>query len=355
MTWISSSKNNPCPVCARTKDADCGWTADLQMVLCHTRANTSSAIAQPADRVGTYTFTGKIENNGFCDRAIYGLKDDWVKPVRPPTGKAVSYDYTSDVGSPLARVVRLDGAKGKKIWQEYWNGTGWQKGLPDEVKAQIHLYRIDDPINQAAIARGLPLRIAEGEKTADALLAIGLAATTSIGGAGKWRHYGGAHGNYSADLKDAVLVLCPDRDRAGVKHCQDIASDYYSCKWLYAAPDSPSWRCYQIGTGYDAADWIDDLKASGLSADEVFNTISGATESSARNFEINFTETEEAKKPSGNMTGNNAVDSQSSGAVSIIDTLAAVTDILGRAALDWQETNWLTELEAKSQIKGKAF
>jgi len=355
MTWLSSSKNKPCPVCARTKDADCVWAKDLQTIRCHTRANTSSTIAQPADRVGSYTFTGKIESNGVCDRAIYCLKDDWVKPIRQLSGKAAYYNYPNSAGSPLARVSRLDTATGKKFWQEYWNGTGWQKGLPDEVKAQIHLYRIDDPINQKAIARGLPLRIVEGEKTADALLAIGLAATTSIGGAGKWRHYGGAHGNYSADLDGAVLVLCPDRDRAGVEHCVDIASDYYSCKWLYAAPDSPSWRCYQIGTGYDAADWIDDLKASGLDADEVYNAISGATESSARNFEINFTETEEGKKPSVNMTGNSIADSQSSGTVSIIDTLAAVTDILGRAAADWQETNWLTELEAKSQIKGKAF
>ena len=286
MTWLSSSKNSPCPVCARTKDADCGWTADLQTVLCHTRANTSSAIAQPADQSGGYTFTGKIETKGFCDRAIYCLKDDWVKPVRQVSSKPTYYDYPSSVGSPLARVVRLDGAKGKKIWQEHWDGTGWQKGLPDELKAQIHLYRINDPINQEAIVRGLPLRIVEGEKTADALIGIGQAATTSIGGAGKWRHYGGAHGNYSADLKDAVLVLCPDRDRAGVEHCLDIASDYYCCEWLYAAPDSPSWRCYQIGSGYDLADWIDDLRAAGLDADDVFNTISLATEKKARDFDI---------------------------------------------------------------------
>ena len=29
----SSSKRNPCPICGRTKDGDCRWTADL--ILCH--------------------------------------------------------------------------------------------------------------------------------------------------------------------------------------------------------------------------------------------------------------------------------------------------------------------------------
>ena len=201
------------------------------------------------------------------------------------------YSYPSAVGSPLARVARLDTATGKKIWQEYWDGTGWQKGLPEEVKAQIHLYRINDPINQEAIVRGLPLRIVGDERTADALLEIGQAATASIGGAGNWRNYGGAHGNYSADIKDALFVLCPDRDRAGVEHCLDIASDYYCCHWLYADPDSPSWRCYQTGTGYNLADWIDDLRAAGLDADDVFNTISLATERRARDFAQTDTQT----------------------------------------------------------------
>jgi hypothetical protein len=33
--WIYSSKNNPCPICGRTKDGDCRISSDRLEVICH--------------------------------------------------------------------------------------------------------------------------------------------------------------------------------------------------------------------------------------------------------------------------------------------------------------------------------
>ena len=52
------------------------------------------------------------------------------------------------------------------------------------------LYRLPDVA--AAVRQGRVVFVVEGEKDADALARLGLAATTNVGGAGKWRaEYGG--------------------------------------------------------------------------------------------------------------------------------------------------------------------
>jgi hypothetical protein len=56
-----------------------------------------------------------------------------------------------------------------------------------EKQKQVHLYRIGDELNKGAIANHEPILVVEGEGKADLLLAMGIAATCAIGGAGKWR------------------------------------------------------------------------------------------------------------------------------------------------------------------------
>lgn len=55
-----SSKDNPCPICDRTKDRDCAWTQDGGLVLCHTYANES-----PPATLNGYHFTGNYGNGGY--------------------------------------------------------------------------------------------------------------------------------------------------------------------------------------------------------------------------------------------------------------------------------------------------
>lgn len=177
------------------------------------------------------------------------------KPIRPKATQR--FFYPNADGTPLVKVTRYDDGKGKKSCpQSHWDGKGWVDNLTDEVKSKIHLYRIQEPINQEAISSGQSILIVEGEGKVDQLLQIGIAATTSIGGAGKWRLHG--YPNYVKDLAGANVVLCPDRDTTGLKHCEDIAFDFPNAKWLYAFPDSSVWERVPANKGLDISDWIAD-------------------------------------------------------------------------------------------------
>lgn len=57
-----------------------------------------------------------------------------------------------------------------------------------------------------------PVVLVEGEKDADNASKLGLLATTSPMGAGKWRS------SFSESLRGRSVYLCPDRDEAGERH-----------------------------------------------------------------------------------------------------------------------------------------
>ncbi len=190
----------------------------------------------------------------------------WIKPARPKA--ELTFEYSKADGSPLARVTRRDDGKGKRNFsQQHWNGAEWVNGFPDELRSHCHLYKIFAPINQTAIAKGDPLLILEGEGNVNALHALGIAATTAIGGSGKWRKYG--HINYAQDLAGAHLVIVPDRDQPGSKHADEIAEEFPNAQWLYPEPESPEWAELPVSGGFDIADWI----ILGATADEILGAI----------------------------------------------------------------------------------
>jgi len=241
-----SGRHNPCPICKRTKDGDCRQKDGLFLCMTH--------VDQDAGIPG-YIYRGVTKDGTwgqYCPAS-----ESKEKPVRPKAKR--EFIYCNAAGLPLVKVNRTDDGNGKKdIWQTSWNGQAWVKKVPDQTRAQIHLYRIQESINQEAIATGQPILVVEGEGIVDQLLGMGIAATTSIGGAGKWRHYG--YPNYLEDLAGANVVLCPDRDTKGLKHCEDIALDFPNAKWLYAFPDSALWKQVRDNGGADIADWIADYK-----------------------------------------------------------------------------------------------
>jgi putative DNA primase/helicase len=77
-------------------------------------------------------------------------------------------------------------------------------------------YRLPEVIE--AVASERPIFIAEGEKAVQALEQIGVTATYSPGGAGKWRK------EYSDHLKDAYVVILPDADEPGEQHARSVAA-----------------------------------------------------------------------------------------------------------------------------------
>lgn len=325
--WIDSSATTPCPVCNRD-ERDCLMAEDGETVCCHTRANPDSKFPQPSDRVENYQFTGKIETRGVMDRAVYVKERERTggrKPVRPKSEQ--SFLYPSANGRNIARTKRVDDGKGERfIWQDYWieddrlrkhrpktreeKNSFWvcvsenkvkagkataaerqvYQGIVAELQKDIHLYRISEARNLAETT-GLSVLIVEGEGIVNLLLELGIPATTSIGGAGKWRQYGGKHGNYKADLKGLDVVLCPDCDRVGIEHMSQVAQDCPDAQWLYANPTHRRWQSQPSG-GYDLKDWVEELKANNLSDEAIRDRVLEAV-GAQREFEF---ETEKERR-----------------------------------------------------------
>lgn len=281
-------------------------------MLCHSRVSESGRIPVPPDRVGDYIFNGKISDKGsVMNRAIYvkesaaGKRNDF----RPKTTTAFLYP-TAD-GSPAARTRRMDDGKGgKTIWQEYWIDDDrlkrhWTKDVPNsrwccvsdrkvkekkataeerkiyqaavaEIHKDLHLYRVDEA-KLLADEHGLAVLICEGEVIVNLLLDLGIPATTSIGGAGKWHQYGSKHGNYTADLVGVNVVLSPDCDAVGVKHADEIALALNGSVtgWLYANPTHQRWQQSPAG-GYDLADWVGEMRGMGMKDEAVKERVLGA-------------------------------------------------------------------------------
>lgn len=342
--FISSGSKSPCPVCGREKDADCSWVPDLSLVFCHTPCNPSSEVPNPGNDVNGYRFTGKHTQGGYCERAIYAPKDPFEKGVKPDTGWNATYFYYPDAeGNPLARVGKSIKNGKKMIWQEYWlplkefrrdlfkgikGDHGWisvslnkvkagnateeerkhYQSLVDKKERGIHLYRIEEARSRAHEGN-LPILIIEGEPGVDRLLSLGIPATTAIGGAGKWWQYGGgSEGNYEEDLDGFEFVLCPDRDKPGVEHCDDVLEayklychqaekDFVEPKWLYANPTSKAWQVPDVGSGYDIVNWIEELEKEGKRQDEIKETILSAIEP-RRNFDLDVLFPQESPKES---------------------------------------------------------
>ncbi|MEG4025517.1 DUF3987 domain-containing protein [Microcoleus sp. S13C4] len=248
----NSSKSNPCPVCGRIKDGDCRISQDGGMVLCH--QNFDHVKTQQPD---LWHFNGTSSDNR-C--GIYVFKEPTTKSIRPKQTRY--WEYPARDGSRLVRVVRIDDGEGsKKIWQEHWDGSRWQKGIDNVVNIPIYRYQEI----QKAIANNEPIYIVEGEPCADLLWKLGLAATTNIGG---------CHGFAQSDAQDLhgaeVVVIVPDRDIKGIQHAAKVEEYFPHALWLYPFPESKVWENLPKDHGLDIADWIEHHK---ITADDIKGAI----------------------------------------------------------------------------------
>lgn len=170
-------------------------------------------------------------------RAIGLTLADLMPPkVENGNGKRIdaTYDYTDENGVLLYQVVRYV-PKEFRQRQPAIDG-GWQWKMEGVRRV---LFRL--PHVLAAKAQGDTIYLTEGEKDALALVDLGLCATTHAGGAGKWRE------EYTRTLTDCHVVMVPDQDEAGRKHCE-----------LVAAQLTPYVASFQVANlpHKDAAEWI---------------------------------------------------------------------------------------------------
>ncbi|MEG4037581.1 DUF3987 domain-containing protein [Microcoleus sp. S36b_A4] len=242
---VRVSKANPCPHCGKPD-----W--------CYSIGELSVCSRDQPPATG-WEATSQADKEGH----VYYARPQEKKPARPKQTRY--FDYPARDGSPLVRVVRVDdGAGKKKIWQENWDGSRWQKGIGDVARASIPIYKYSEV--QQAISEGKFIHTVDGEQCADIFWKLGLAATTSIGGMGKFSS------TDSLDLQGAVVVITPDRDKPGIEDAEKVAQHFPDAMWLYPFPESKAWENLPKSQGLDVFDWIEQEK---LSADDIKAAIGG--------------------------------------------------------------------------------
>ncbi|MBI5018480.1 MAG: AAA family ATPase [Deltaproteobacteria bacterium] len=154
-----------------------------------------------------------------AELAARGLVDayDPPEPLRPSTRSPGEdrprWIYRDASGAPVGLVERIDQGPGRKSFCQYRReDEAWVKGLDGRT---LPLYRLPECLE--AVAAGRVVYVAEGEKAADALVKVGLGATTSPGGADKWRP------EHSESLRGARVVILPDNDEPGRRHAEMVA------------------------------------------------------------------------------------------------------------------------------------
>ncbi|MEG4395844.1 DUF5906 domain-containing protein [Microcoleus sp. BROC3] len=235
---IRVTKDNPCAHCGKPD-----W--------CYLIGNLSVCNRDQPPATG-WEKTTKHDDDGH----FYYAQASEKKAIRPAAIRC--FPYPARDGFPLVRVQRTDYGDGrkKKINQQHWdkNKNDWVMKLGDVQRASIPIYRYAEA--QKAIANGDYIFIVDGESCADALWDLGLAATTSIGGMGKWRI------TDTSDLQGAKVVICPDRDIPGVEDAAKLSEHFPGAQWLYCYPDSGAWDNLPKSQGLDVKDWIDSEKVT---------------------------------------------------------------------------------------------
>ena len=130
---------------------------------------------------------------------------------RFPWGRSIiaTYDYRDETGDLLFQVVRFVPKDFRQRRPDGKGGWIWSLGETRRV-----LYRL--PEIMEAVASERTIFLAEGEKAVDALVKLGVQATCSSGGAGKWLK------EHSQHLAGAHVVILPDNDEPGEQHYQVV-------------------------------------------------------------------------------------------------------------------------------------
>ena len=242
---VKIDKNNPCPHCGKP-DWCYGFTAD--------DGNLLSVCKRNHDPAPGWEKSSKLDSEGT---PIYYLKKE-VKFSAYKEEKTQYFLYPPLANGLRVRVYRKDYQEDsiwkKDIKQQHSTDKGktWKWNLDGIEYKNIPLYHGDRL--EKAIKDGTQIFVVEGETKVEKLESFGLVATCNIGGSKKWQQ------SHTEALKGAKLILCPDRDKGGISHCQKIYQDFPEAKWLYAYPDSPLWDHLPESQGADIVNWIEEKK-----------------------------------------------------------------------------------------------
>lgn len=197
-------------------------------------------------------------------QAAIGTLSRAISKKHPGSAFAGSWEYRDATGNVRMVTARWnlpgesgDNAKPKKTFRPIRHDSdGWRTCDPPEP---LPLYRL--PILLAA-DRTAVIHVAEGERKADALAALGLIATTSAHGSG-----GAAKSDWTP-LAGHTVCLYPDADTPGEGYTADVADI------LSGLSKSSRVKIVRLpglapGSGEDAIDWIARRREDGKDDDAI--------------------------------------------------------------------------------------
>ncbi|MDB9703750.1 AAA family ATPase [Rhodospirillales bacterium] len=254
---VLDGKHHPCPGCGgkdrfRFDDKDGRGTW-----IC------SQGGGQPiaGDALELLVHTGQAKDSLDALRLV-GTGDVRVTQRHCSATHTMAYEYLHADGSLALTVTRTNNDDGsKKFSQKTGNDLSPSKD-PDH---QWLPYRLPGWINQDC-----NILIVEGEKCADAVHALGLAATTNAGGASNWQ------ADLAPHFTGRNVILIPDNDEAGERHIANVAD-----KLRDVAGSIRVLRIPGLAPKGDVADWIsaggtlDALEAMIASAMDFFGSACG--------------------------------------------------------------------------------
>ena len=187
-------------------------------------------------------------------------KDDFLpyhsknNSVEKNSGKWIEYGYP-DKNGELVMMVKRTPDKSFPQYQPDGKG-GWKKGI--KGISRLVLYNLPDIVQ--AQKEGNPVFFVEGEKDADNLKKLGVVATTSPMGAGKFRQ---EFVNQLAGV--SAVYIIPDNDVPGRKHAKDVASKL--------AGHIPDIRIIELPVKKAKEDVSDWLESYGGTLDRLFDLV----------------------------------------------------------------------------------
>ena len=179
-----------------------------------------------------------------------------------PTAK---WDYLNKDNRIIACVYRYDNESGKEF--RVWDVSKRRSKAPD----------IRPLYNIPGIIKSKKVVIVEGEKSADALINIGITATTAMFGANA-----PLNKTDFSPLKDKEIIIWPDNDEAGVDYAKKLSEHLQSTASFISTLTPPEdkkdkWDVYDaIKEDFDVRSFLNsaksvDLKLPSYSIDEFLN------------------------------------------------------------------------------------
>ncbi|MDG2065178.1 MAG: phage/plasmid primase, P4 family [SAR324 cluster bacterium] len=154
--------------------------------------------------------------------------------------ESVRYSYSDADGKTAYHVIRSDPKDFRPMTPD---------GFLDHEGVDRLPFRLPELLQ--GVKESKPILLLEGEKDVDSAMAMGLIATTFVGGAGKWRD------EYSEYLNGADVVLIPDNDNPGLKGMTEIATKLQGAASRIRLFELPGMGTRLEKHGKDFSDWAE--------------------------------------------------------------------------------------------------